>query len=470
MALPVVAIVGRPNVGKSSLFNAVMRRRVSIVDPTAGVTRDRVSHVCDIDDVYLELVDTGGHGIVDRDDLGDHVERQIRYAVAQADLILFVVDARDGLNPLDTATAELLRPRAAIVCLIANKVDDPRGARDLSDFYKLGFGDPLPVSALHGHGQRDMLDMVADRIRDVAADTPADPVMKVALVGKRNAGKSTFVNALARQDRVIVSEIPGTTRDSIDVRFQMGDRTLVAIDTAGVRKKRKIADDVEFYAHTRATESIRRADVVLFITDATEPVSQVDKHLARTIAAHFKPCVIVVNKWDLAKGRAGTEDYGAYLTKVVPELDYAPISFTSANTRRNVESTIDVAGSLFKQARTRVGTGAINQILQDAVTQNLPRAKRGSKTPKFLYATQVAVQPPTIVLFVSHASAVTPQYERFLINRFRERLPFEEVPMRLLFRARRRNTHAPTLDTEPRMATPRSAAPPRVKRERRRPT
>jgi GTP-binding protein len=246
------------------------------------------------------------------------------------------------------------------------------------------------------------------------------------------------VNSLAGEDRVIVSEVPGTTRDSIDVRFEKDGRTLVAIDTAGVRKKAKIADDIEFYSFSRSINSIRLADVVLFLIDSTEPVGQVDKKLAEAILSEFKPCVLVVNKWDLAKDHASTTDYGEYLVKILPMLRFAPVSFTTASNSRNVLATVDVATQLFKQARTRVGTGRLNNILNEAITQKTPSAKRGKRTPRFYYATQIAVAPPTIVVFVNAAELVTTEYERFLLNRFREALPFEEIPIRLIFRSRRR--------------------------------
>ena len=443
MPLPVVAIVGRPNVGKSSLFNCILRRRESIVEPTPGVTRDRVTAILDIDEAYFELVDTGGHGVVDRDDLDEEVERQIGYAIAQAQLILFIVDARDGLTPLDRSTADLLRRHHERVVLIANKVDEPHLGDAIGDFVRLGFGDPLPTSAVNGRGRREMMELIHERIVGLSNEGPDDPVMRLAIVGRRNAGKSTFVNALAREERVIVSEIPGTTRDSIDVRFEKDGRTLVAIDTAGLRKKRKLADDIEYYAYMRAIRSVQRADVVLFLIDSTVPVGQVDKKLAGLIVAEHKPCVLVVNKWDLAKGRTSSEEYGDYLAKVLPQLDYAPVALSSALQSRNVDSVIDVASSLFKQSQLRVGTGRLNQVLRQAADTDAPRPKHGRRAPRFFYATQVSTGPPTIVVFVNGPELVTPNIERFLRNRFRDALPFDEIPIRLIFRARRRDMPVP---------------------------
>ncbi|MFQ5463356.1 MAG: ribosome biogenesis GTPase Der [Phycisphaerae bacterium] len=435
--MPVVAIVGRPNVGKSSLFNTIARQRTSIVEPTPGVTRDRISEVCDIEDRYFELVDTGGFGVVDRDDLAEDVERQIRFAIAAADLILFVVDARDGVNPLDESTARLLKDRYDRVKLIANKVDAAHLGNWAGEFIKLGFGEPLCVSAVTGRGRDELLELISEGIEGQELGQPPEPVIKMAIVGKRNAGKSTLINAIAGEERVIVSEIPGTTRDSIDVRFEKDGRTLLAIDTAGVRKKRKLADDIEYYAMTRAMQSIARADVVLLLVDATEKIGQVDKKLARHIADLFKPCILVVNKWDQAKGHASSEEFGTYLEKVLPEIRYAPVAFTSAISGRNILATIDLAAELFKQSRTRVGTGRLNKVVGDAVATQAPRPKKGRKAPKILYATQVSTQPPTIVVFVNGAHLVTQNYERFMLNQLRERLPFEEIPIRLLFRSRR---------------------------------
>lgn len=440
MSLPVIAIVGRPNVGKSSIFNALTRQRTSIVEPTAGVTRDRVTSVCEIDETYFELIDTGGYGIVDRDDLSEHVEQQIRFAIHQADIILFIVDGREGLNPLDRETSDLLRSRTNRVRLLANKVDESHMENTLGEFIKLGFGAPHPISAHSFLGLREIREWIQDQLSEVATEAPPDPAMKVALVGKRNSGKSTFINALAGEERVIVSKVPGTTRDSIDVRFEKDGRMFIAIDTAGVRKKNKMADDIEYYAYTRAVSSIQRADVVLFMIDAAVPISQVDKSLAKLILAEMKPCVMVVNKWDLAKNRALTEDYGDYLAKIMPEIDYSPVSITTATTGQNIDSTIDLAWSLFKQSRTQIQTSQLNQALQYALSEHQPSVKRKRKRPKFFYATQLSVQPPTILIFVNNPENVTRDYERFLINRFREYLPFDEIPIRLVFRARRESS------------------------------
>lgn len=443
MPLPVVAIIGRPNVGKSSLYNMLVGRRAAIVEPTAGVTRDRITSICEIDETYFELVDTGGIGIVDHDDLSEHVERQIHYAINQADLILFLVDGREGLNPLDQRTAELLRRENKHVQLIANKVDEPHFEHELGEFNRLGFSDPMAISALNGNGRRALRELIVREVGTAAGEIPPDPVLKVALVGKRNAGKSTFVNALAGEDRVIVSEIPGTTRDSIDVRFEKDDRIIVAVDTAGIRKKSKMANDIEFYAYMRATSAIQRCDVVLFLIDATVPVGQIDKQLAGLIAEEHKPCVIVINKWDLAKERADTDEYGEYLSKTMPGLSYAPVAFTSASQGRNVDSVIDLATELWKQSQIRVGTGMLNQVLRAALDGGTPFAKRGKKAPKFFYATQVSTQPPTIVVFVNNPRLVVQSYERYLLNRLREALPFAEIPIRLVLRRRRGNSREP---------------------------
>jgi GTP-binding protein len=439
MGLPVVAIVGRPNVGKSSLLNCMVGKRISIVDPTPGVTRDRVSSPMPLGEGYVELVDTGGMGIEDVDKLTDHVEAQIDFAIAAASLILFIVDAREGLTPLDVAVAARLRKQDKPVILLANKVDQHGLAYESGEMARLGFGQPMLVSAKHLSGLADLRDAMEARLGPLlTTETPPEPVMKLAIVGKRNAGKSTFINALAGAERVIVSETPGTTRDSVDVTIELDGRTFVVIDTAGIRKRKSFAGDIEYYGHHRAMRSIRRADVVALMIDASVPISQVDKDLAGDIAAMLKPVVLVVNKWDLAASKANGESYEDYLLKTFPELAFAPISLTAANEGLNVRQTISLAEDLFRQANTRVATAGLNAAVGEIVKLRGPSHKTGTRPPKILYVAQVAVAPPTIVCFVNDVRSFDAGYQRFLLNQLRERLPFAEVPIRLIFRNRRK--------------------------------
>lgn len=436
MFLPVIAIVGRPNVGKSSLLNCLVRRRVSIVEATPGVTRDRVSSLCEVDGVHFELVDTGGYGIEDHDDLTEHVERQIGFAIEQATRILFVVDVMTGIVPLDVEVAKLLRPYHDRVMLVANKADDTAKELQASEFMRLGFGEPFITSALHNRGRHELLEALAETLEE--SDTaPKDAVMKVAVIGRQNTGKSTFINSIAGEEHVIVSEVPGTTRDAVDLRFEVDGRAFIAIDTAGVKKRSKWSGSIEFYGYNRVVKSITRSDVCVLFIDSTKEITSVDKKLARYVADEMKPCVLVVNKWDLAKERASTDDYSAYLTKTMPEVDYAPIVFVSAKDSHNTDAVIDTAWSLFKQARTRVSTGQLNRVLAEALAGRGPSPKRGSKAPRIYYGTQVGVTPPTIVLFVNHPSLIRHTYKRYLLNNLQTYLPFEEVPIRVLFRARR---------------------------------
>ncbi|MDY6913055.1 MAG: ribosome biogenesis GTPase Der [Planctomycetota bacterium] len=442
MSLPVAAIVGRPNVGKSSLLNCLTGKRIAIVDATPGVTRDRISAPLALNESgesgrYVELVDTGGIGIEDVDNLTEHVESQIAYAIGAAALIIFLVDARQGATPLDRQVARRLRRQERPVILVANKVDRPNLAAEVGELHSLGFGEPVCISATHALGTDDLLEAVRERLGEAARDEPVEPIMKLAVVGKRNAGKSTFINALAGQPRVIVSETPGTTRDSIDVQVELAGRPFVLIDTAGVRKKRKLADDVEYYSRHRALRSIRRADVVALMLDASVPVSQVDKELAGEIAEQFKPVLFLVNKWDLAREVADGEDYAEYLTKMFPSLAYAPISLASATEGTNLPQTIRLAEQLFTQSRRRVPTSQLNVAIGEILKLRGPSHKAGTRPPKILYASQVSTAPPTIVFFVNDVRSFDTGYQRFLLNQMRERLDFAEVPVRLIFRQRR---------------------------------
>ncbi|MCU0913751.1 MAG: ribosome biogenesis GTPase Der [Planctomycetes bacterium] len=438
MGLPVVAIIGRPNVGKSSLLNALAGEMISIVEPTAGVTRDRVSTFIGRDDHYFELIDTGGYGIVDSDQLSDHIEGQILQAIQSANLVLFVVDVREGITPLDQKIAELLRKHKLDVLGVANKADTARLFPAAGEFVKLGFGEFFCVSAQNNLNTAVLRERIFTRLQHLeTTGAPPEPVMKIAIVGKRNAGKSSIVNAMAGTERVIVSEVPGTTRDAIDVRIEKDGKPLVVIDTAGVRKKAKMAktdNSIEFYSYVRATRSIKRADIIWLLIDATEPVGQVDKSLAHLIAEEHKACVIVVNKWDLAKDRAATGDYGDYLTKLLPGLKYAPIAFTTATEARNVPATLDLSTELFKQANTWIATGRLNKAFETIRSERAAPGKRGAKWPRIYYVTQVAVNPVTIMMFVNDPGLFDENYRRFVVGRLRELLPIAEVPIRLIAR------------------------------------
>lgn len=433
MALPVAAIIGRPNVGKSCLLNSIAGQMISIVDPTAGVTRDRVSAVISHQDTYFELVDTGGYGIVDSDALEEHVEGQIFRAIYSADLVLFVVDAREGIVPLDTTIAGLLRKQDLKVILVANKAESPRQMAQAGEFVKLGFGEPLCVSALQHINRATLLDRIVQEFNHLPKEKPKEATMKLALMGKRNAGKSTFLNAVVGEERVIVSEVPGTTRDAVDVRFEKDGRTFVIIDTAGLRKRKSMKQDIEYYGYTRSLRSIKRADVICLLIDATTPVSQVDKQLAHMIVEDFKPCIIVVNKWDLAKDAAAPEDYAEYLTKVLPGLKHAPIAFTTATEGRNVQSVLDLATELFKQASKKIPTGRLNKAVK-LLTEERAGGRRKGGVPKIYYATQVSIRPVSLLLFVNRVELFDASYRRYLVNRFSEMLGLEEAPLRLLLR------------------------------------
>ncbi|MBL7143028.1 MAG: ribosome biogenesis GTPase Der [Phycisphaerae bacterium] len=439
MALPKVAIIGRPNVGKSSLLNALAGAMISIVEPTAGVTRDRVSTFIGRDERYFELIDTGGYGIVDSDQLSEHIEYQIFQAIESAQLVLFMVDIRDGIVPLDEKITQLLRKNNLDVIGVANKADTARLFPNAGEFTKLGFGEFLCVSVKNNLNKEVLLDKIFDKIATLEPGRPAIPDMKVAIVGKRNAGKSTLVNAMVGFERVIVSETPGTTRDAVDVRFEKDGKTIVVIDTAGVRKKRKMAGSIEFYGYVRAERSIRRADVALFIIDATVPVSQVDKKLAKLIAEENKSCIIIVNKWDLAKDSASTEDYQEYLTKVLPGLKYAPIAFTTATEAKNIQSVLDLTTEIFKQTTTWIPTVKLNKAFE-IIKQEKIGTSRGKKKgwPKIYYATQIAINPITILMFVNKPELFEENYLRYVVNRLRTLLLVEEVPIKLLARPHRK--------------------------------
>ncbi len=439
MPIPTVAIIGRPNVGKSSLLNALAGQRISIVEPTAGVTRDRVTTFIEKDGRYLELVDTGGYGLVDTSELTSHIENQIEQAIASANLVLFMVDIRDGLTPLDEKIARMLRtPQLKPVC-VANKADNAKLFPHVAEFSKLGFGEFLCISATNNINKQILLERIFERLDQSQDSTPAKPAMKLAVVGKRNAGKSTLVNAIVGSQRVIVNEAPGTTRDAVDVRFERKGKTALIIDTAGIRKKSKISDSIEFYSYVRASEAVHRADVILFIIAAAVPIGRVDKKLARLINQEYKSCILVVNKWDIAKGQAETSDYEQYLTKTLPALKSEPIVFTVATKARNIDPLLDTAEELFELGNKKIATARINKALE-SITRKKSPAQRRQKTakPKIFYATQVAVNPITILMFVNKPHLFDDRMMRYIAGNIKSTLDIEEVPLRLLLRARRK--------------------------------
>jgi GTP-binding protein len=444
MPLARVAIVGRPNVGKSTLFNRLTGSRIAIVEPTPGVTRDRVAAPARIagesGERVVELVDTGGIGMVDRDDLGAVVEREIGRALEQCALVLFVVDARAGLLPPDAEIAGRLRRLGKPVVLVCNKVELERAAWEVESFRALGIGgDPLAISAQNGEGIAALEEEIERRLPPPAPDEGLPrPSFKLAIVGRRNAGKSTLVNALAREERVIVSAIPGTTRDALDVRIERGGESFTLIDTAGVRRKSRHADAIEFFSWARSYRAMRRADAVLILFDATERVSAIEKRLASYVREHYRVVLLGANKWDLVRPGLEPEDFRAYLDQELPGLAFAPISFLSAKTGLNVGETFDLALELHRSAATRVPTAELNRILARAVESRSPDA-RGQRV-KIHYATQVETSPPTFVLFVNDARLVGKSYLRYLENRLRELTTLSEVPIRLVLRDKREET------------------------------
>jgi len=434
MGVPRVSIVGRPNVGKSSIFNWLARKRLAIVDPTAGVTRDRLTHLLCIDDRYFELVDTGGMGIEDVDNLTSLIEDQIQQAIDASDVLLFVLDTRDGLTSLDQEVSKRLRYVNQPVICVANKADHKELDADADDFYRLGRGKLVRVSAKENRGRDELLDLIAERLPEETEDQPPEePAMKLAIVGRRNTGKSTFVNTLVKTDRMIVSEIPGTTRDSVDVQFELDGKSFIAIDTPGLKRRKSVKTDLDFYSTHRAQRSIRRADVVFIFFDASQRISKVDKQLCSYVSDQYKPCVFVVNKWDLYAKSMPTEKWATYLRDTFRTMWYAPIAFITGETGKNVKTLVNHGQMLYRQSRERVSTAKLNKLVQAATKHNPPPMGR-QRRPKIYYATQVGSEPPTIVLFVSHPAAFHHTYRRYLLGIFRDQLSFGEVPIKLYLR------------------------------------
>jgi len=444
-----VCLVGRPNVGKSTLLNRMCGSRVSIVEPTAGVTRDRIAVQARLfsgaNERWIEVIDTGGVGIVDRDDLGPHVEEQVATAMAGADLIVFLVDGRDGITPLDQRVAESLRGAGLPVLLCVNKIENEELTWSTDEFRRLGVGKgPFPISAQNAQGLTELYEEICESLdadRFLRAPLEGErPTMKLAVVGRRNAGKSTLINALAREERMIVSEIPGTTRDAVDVVFERDGKRFIAIDTAGVRKKKSIADAIEFYSDTRSYRSIRRADVVVILFDMTAPISSIEKKLARYVMDHHLPVVLAANKWDLSE--TTVKEFRRELDIQLRGLSWAPFMTLSAKEGRGIDQLVERAERLYDQGQHRVTTGELNRVLEQALTARVPNSK--GYRAKVNYATQAEVSPPTFVLFVNDKRMFTKDYLRYLSNRIRKELPFEDVPVRIVLRDKDRKQEEST--------------------------
>jgi GTPase len=436
---PVLAIVGRPNVGKSCLFNRLIGRTVSIVEQSAGVTRDRIAAMLEIDQGrFVELVDTGGLG-GSADNLAKDVDRQIDIALKYADHVLFVVDGRTGLTPLDQTISRRLSKLNKSIVLCVNKCETYALEENAVEFWELGLGQPMPVSAAQGMGFDELLERLSQDIP--VQDVVLPPIdrknreMRIAVVGRRNVGKSTYANALFGEERVIVSDTPGTTRDSVDVRVKVGDLSFTLIDTAGLRRRGKVDDSIEFIAHARAREAVARSDVVLFFLEAAVKVSLVDKQLARLIADEFKACVLVGTKWDTVGGAMSLFKYSDYLAKHIPNLRYAPAVALSALDKINIKGPIKTAHALYKQSCLRATTSKINKAIRDAYDKKRPRVRRNI-LPRIYFATQIRTNPVTLILFVNKPSLFSAGYRRYLGKQLRASLPFKEVPIKFIFRER----------------------------------
>ena len=439
MTLPQVAIVGRPNVGKSSIFNWLAGKRLAIVDDVAGVTRDRMTYLLEHQDREFEIVDTGGVGINDVDELDEEIEQQIAIAMHRADVVVFVLDIRAGATSLDDEVARRLRLLEKPVILIANKADYDGLDSQAAEFYRLGGAFAregiILASAKQNRGREELLDAVVELLPDVSALSGEPAIMKAAIVGRRNVGKSTFINSMAEAERMIVSEVPGTTRDSVDVTFELDGKAFTAIDTPGVRKRKSMRTDIEFYGLHRAHRSIRRADVTLLFFDASQRISKIEKQLCQYIEEQFKPCIFVVNKWDLMAEHMPTQNWSDYLRDTFPSMWHAPIAFVTGQTGRNLKKLLNHAQMLYKQTLSRVSTGELNRLINTALERH-PPPLHYHRRPKIYYATQTSVQPPTIVLKCNMPDAFPATYRRYLQGILRDQLEFGEVPIRLFFEKR----------------------------------
>lgn len=438
MYKPLVAVVGRPNVGKSTLFNAIVKKRVSIVEDIPGVTRDRIYFDAEWLGREFTLIDTGGIEFVDSDNtIFTSMRYQAELAIREADVILYVVDGKTGIQPQDLEIAALLRSSGKPVILVVNKIDSVEQEMNIYEFYGLGLGDPVGVSAVNLMNLGDLLDEVLKHIESIPPAEEDEDTVHVALVGRPNVGKSSLTNALLGKERVIVSDIAGTTRDAIDTRWHHDGTDFVLIDTAGMRRKGKINLPIERYSVVRALRSIDRSDVTVLVLDAVEGVTEQDKKIAGYIHESGKGCIIIVNKWDLITKDSKTPlRYTKDIRRELAFLQYAPILYASALTHQRIDRLADLVKYVSEQRHMRVATGVLNELIADAQLTNPPPAK-GGRPLRIYYLTQASVAPPTFVLFVNTPELLHFSYKRFIENRLRETFGFEGTPIRIVTRGKK---------------------------------
>ncbi len=435
MTKPVIAIVGRPNVGKSTIFNRIVGERVSIVEDIPGVTRDRIYSSADWLTHEFNIIDTGGIEIGDEPFL-DQIRAQAEIAIQEADVIILMTNGREGVTLADEQVAKILYKTKKPVVLAVNKIDNPDMREMIYDFYSLGFGEPFPISGSHGLGLGDLLDECAKHFPKEDEAEYSDETIKFSLIGRPNVGKSSLVNAFLGQDRVIVSDIAGTTRDAIDTPYTYDDQEYVIIDTAGMRKRGKVFESTEKYSVLRAMRAIERSDVVLVVLNAEEGIQEQDKKIAGYAHEAGKAIIIVVNKWDAVEKDEKTMNL---FTEQIREhflfLSYAPIIFVSAKTKQRVHQILALVKRVSENHAMRIQSSILNEVIEDAIARNPAPSDKGQRL-RIYYTTQVAVKPPTFVVFVNNTELMHFSYERFLENRIRETFDFEGTPIRLIARAR----------------------------------
>jgi GTP-binding protein len=433
MNVPVIALIGRPNVGKSALFNRIVGGHAAIVSEEAGTTRDRHFAEAEWNGRSFWLVDTGGVTDDPRAPMDLEIRRQVHQAIAEADLLLLVVDAKAGIHPTDARVVDMLREAQKPWILVANKADDPRST-DYYEFYRLGAGDPIPVSAINGKNSGDLLDVVVERIPP-APPEPQD-ALRVAVIGRPNVGKSSFVNRLLGEERLVVSEVAGTTRDAIDTPMRYHDRTIVFIDTAGLRRQSKVEDGIEFYSALRTRRAIERADICLLIVDAVEGLHNQDLKIANLAWEAGRGLIVIVNKWDLKeKDDKTAAKFEKEAAERVPFFAFVPFLFTSALTGQRVSRVLDQLVEVDAERSKRITTSQVNNTLEALVARRQPPQAAGREI-KLMYATQVETAPPTIAVFGNHPELLAEHYVRYLHNGFREAWGFTGNPLRIVLRRR----------------------------------